>query len=39
MSDLEAHDVVVGMAGDVVEGPWVFEYRLQIAPPATETAG
>ncbi len=39
MSDLEAHDVVVGMAGDVVEGPWVFEFRLRIAPPATETAG
>ena len=27
MTDLEAHNVVVGMAGDVIEGPWQFKVR------------
>lgn len=27
MTDLEAHNVVVGMAGEVIEGPWQFKVR------------
>ena len=29
MTDLEAHNVVVGMAGDVMEGPWQFKVRFR----------
>jgi hypothetical protein len=29
MSDLEAHNVVVDMAGDVVKGPWVFTFSFK----------
>jgi len=29
MSDLEAQNVVIGMAGEVVEGPWTFTFRLR----------
>jgi len=29
MSDLEAHNVVVGMAGDVVNGPWAFTFSFK----------
>ena len=29
MSDLEAHNVVVGMAGDVVKGPWAFTFSFR----------
>lgn len=29
MSDLEAHNLVVGMAGDVVKGPWAFTFSFK----------